>query len=43
MQISYAPTFLMKSRAVTFGIDYFTNIMQINRKFNGSAWDLKMK
>lgn len=43
MQLSYVPQFVLKSSAITFGMDYFTNIMMINKKFSGSAWDMKMK
>lgn len=43
MQMSYAPQFLLKSSAVTFGLDYFNNIKTINKTFSGSAWDQKMK
>ena len=43
MQINFAPMFVMKSSAVTFGLDYFNNIKQINKRFSGSAWDEKMR
>ncbi len=40
LKISILPKFILNKTARLFAFDYFKNMLSINRKFEGSPWDM---
>ena len=43
MKMNYLPSFLLFKSARIFAFDYFKNIIDRIKNFNGSAWERKVK
>jgi hypothetical protein len=43
MKIKILPKFIMNKTARMFAFDYFKNMINIGKKFEGSVWDKAMK
>ena len=43
MKLNYLPQFIINISARKFAFDYFTNIIKVSKKFEGSDWDKKIK
>ena len=43
MKMNYLPSFLLFKSARIFAFDYFKNIIDRIKKFNGSEWEKKVK
>lgn len=43
LKMNYLPQFILNSSARFFAFNYFKNIIKVNKKFKGSAWEKKIK
>lgn len=43
MKLNYLPQFIVNMSARKFAFDYFKNIIKMNKKFEGSEWQKKIK
>lgn len=43
MKLNFLPQFILNMSARKFAFDYFKNIIKVNKKFEGSEWDKKIK
>ena len=43
MKLNFVPQFILNTSARKFAFNYFKNIIKVNKKFEGSNWDKKMK
>lgn len=42
MKLNFLPQFIVNMSARKFAFDYFKNIIKVNKKFEGSAWEKKI-
>lgn len=43
MKLSFLPFFIINKTLRIFSFDYFKNLLKVNRHFQGSPWEEKMR